>query len=47
MADGGTSGSKGKSMEALVRVALEQPQGMSNKEFFGLWSQEARAAGLS
>ena len=31
-------------MEALVRVALEQPEGMSNKEFFGLWSQEARAA---
>ncbi len=31
-------------MEALVCVALKQPQGMSNKEFFGLWSQEARAA---
>ncbi len=31
-------------MEALVRVVLEQPEGMSNKEFFGLWRQEARAA---
>ncbi len=31
-------------MEALLRIALEQPEGMSNKEFFGIWSQEARAA---
>ncbi len=31
-------------MEVLLRVALAQPEGMSNKEFFGVWVQEARAA---
>ena len=31
-------------MEVLIHARLHKPEGMSNKEFFGMWKQEAEAA---
>ena len=31
-------------MDVLIHARLHKPVGMSNKEFFGMWKQEAEAA---